>query len=45
MRRPVRTRIRRASGPSLELVDDWTALNPSDRVVIYRGLGNRVRLH
>ncbi|GAA1791052.1 hypothetical protein GCM10009712_42800 [Pseudarthrobacter sulfonivorans] len=37
MRRPLRTRIRRTSGPSLELVGNWTALNPSDRVVIYRG--------
>lgn len=37
MRRPLRTRISRTSGPRLELVGNWTVLMPGDRVVIYRG--------
>jgi hypothetical protein len=36
MRRPLRTRISRTSGPSLEMVGNWTVLQPGDDVVLYR---------
>jgi hypothetical protein len=36
MRRPLRTRIRRTSAPSLEMVGNWTVLQPGDNVVLYR---------
>jgi hypothetical protein len=37
MRRQLRSKASHRSGPSLELVGNWTVLEPGDKVVLYRG--------